>query len=259
MKVVSVCLMSVSALVIFPSSHVTFARPVDTPIRVNTTQSGLKLSLLLPHRTYPRNALVRVSIRVQNVSNHAIDLARNGCPFGTVYAEVLTKAGFLAYPPITPGWPHNPCPRFMPIRTLMPHHALTRHTYVILRGPRMKAAVLVHSTLQLTRLVTGAILSLHLVSGKRPHVTLYTSGELSATLRPAVTPHGPLLWNSWARCDDGRAYGTNTWLGGGGSLGRTIAPSVFAPPDCTVSAWYAFAGWVGQPIARITYPRAPGT
>ena len=69
-------LLLLAAALLTPASG--SARPAqDTmrsnqPIRVTTVARGLKLSVAVPRRTYPRDALAQVTIELRNVSRHPI-------------------------------------------------------------------------------------------------------------------------------------------------------------------------------------------
>lgn len=49
-------------------------------VRVDTITHEVKLSLSIPRRTYPRDALVTVTLRLQNVSRHTVLVSVNNFP-----------------------------------------------------------------------------------------------------------------------------------------------------------------------------------
>jgi hypothetical protein len=77
--------------------------------------AGGKLTLTVPRRSYPLNALARVSLRIQNVSHHDIGYQTPGVSLPGVaspQAQVLDRSG--AFSP-------RPCPSCHPCQALRPH------------------------------------------------------------------------------------------------------------------------------------------
>jgi hypothetical protein len=89
-------------------------------------------------RSYPRNALVRVTVRLENVSGHTVLVSGNN-PAMVVVSDASHQVVY---------WPDAP---FMgqelfgqsmarrPTIHLRPHHHLARSFFVILRGPFLQA------------------------------------------------------------------------------------------------------------------------
>jgi hypothetical protein len=115
----------------------TGAAPVSA-VQIETTTHGVKLSLSVPRRSYPRNALVRVTVRLENVSGHTVLVSGNN-PAMVVVSDASHQVVY---------WPDAP---FMgqelfgqsmarrPTIHLRPHHHLARSFFVILRGPFLQA------------------------------------------------------------------------------------------------------------------------
>jgi hypothetical protein len=135
----SVCL-AVLLLLPFEASPVARAYPAS----VYTSQArshGVVLSLSLTHRTYPQDALVRVTVRLVNVSQHAVLIGGTEaavCVQQGPGIRVTDSTDRRLYPPAIT-WLLASCgPPIIP-RPLLPGHVVQRRFLAVLRGDRIQA------------------------------------------------------------------------------------------------------------------------
>jgi hypothetical protein len=222
-------------------------RTVAAP-RFAADASGLQLSLVLPRHSYPRNALVRVAVRLQNVSSSPVRIYRDACPNGSVFVEVVNRKGQVVYPPIVPGAGMVPCPFPIATYTLRPGQAQTRHVLAILRADRLRpVAVLPGETSVSTDLVT-----VPLTRGHAPRVTVRPSPQPEAVVQPAGQQSGPLYYADYGTCLDGSGWGHLRWQ----SI-RAAAGTYTVRPPCHAAAWSLVAGFLGPPVASVRYGTPP--
>jgi len=76
--------------------------PTDSRYRLDTISHGIKLTLIMPRRAYPLDSLTQVTVRVENMSGHAVVAnSDNICNVPNPRVESITGAGAGAvlYPP----------------------------------------------------------------------------------------------------------------------------------------------------------------
>lgn len=216
--------------------------------RVDTVTHGVKLSLRIPRQTYPKNGLVKVTVRLENVSRHTVLVSGNN-PSMVVVSDASQQVVY---------WPDAP---FMgqelfgqsmarrPTIHLRPHHHLARSYFVILRGPLLQA----HATLGVPakeRNIGGAFVPLALTDEAAPAVTVSDTPTIHATITPPAGTVGPPYFVEQTLCTGKDIYGD--------SRGWDVAPSDDLIPgfssDCVSNRkWIAYAGWLGHPVANIDY------
>jgi hypothetical protein len=255
---------------------------------VTATAHGVTLSLTVPARVYPRNALVRVTATARNVSNHPLGISTldaqhpiNGTTVPQV--QVLDFHGHPVYPPALqyccaiPGSPFFPIP-------LQPGQTRRLHAYVVLRAGRLRAAVDSTSTPQdpvaRYRLTTPS-LTVSLRKPDPPRVTLQEYREnpprpLAATFTPRRSPHGSLLYMEWMDClyFSGSAQlqrtgvvlwtrTSNDWAtvrpdGAGIQIAPHCPPEQQASPHAELAGslvqWHVIAGWPNHSARVFDYP-----
>lgn len=101
----------------FPIKHA--YATTNSSITVSTTAHGIRLTLSVPRRSYPRNALIRVGLRLTNLSHRNMPLPHldgSEGPCTNTLKEVFNDKGIVLYPPAIqtkPGEPPlvpPPCP-----------------------------------------------------------------------------------------------------------------------------------------------------
>ena len=159
--------------------------PVD-PGGAVTISHGVKLSLLLAKEIYPRNALVRVRVRLSNVSHHPIRLL-DSCPYGEVQVQVINRAGSVLYPPALTGEPTLRCGGGTPSSlVLRPGRVISRQLYAILRGGFVQALVSVARAKGVFVNVVGGPAAVTLIPGKAFALAVLLAGMLL----PPGSAHG---------------------------------------------------------------------
>jgi len=101
-------------------------------VSAQTTSQGLNLTLMVPRTVYPRDALVRVTVTVQNASPHAMTIADSGGRLG-LWVDVLNVSGTVVYS--SEGQGSIPGQLVPPVQTrvLQPGQSLQAHPYIVLR------------------------------------------------------------------------------------------------------------------------------
>jgi hypothetical protein len=226
--------------------------PATQPVtgqRVEVTSSGIMLSLVVPQRHYPRDALARVTVQLQNVSQQIVTVAEP-CTSDNPVVQV-TNGRHVVYPPLLalPGGVRPSCNAPAPPTPLylQPGGVVKGPHFVIVRAPNLRAVV--------TLLVNGVeahvstpTVVLGLDALRRPQVTLSTAPTVLADIRPAAAPQGVMRWVDWSRCpaDGGPQIGQRltAWNTGGSPL---------TPPCPRPLEWHVIAGWPNQSVAHINY------
>jgi hypothetical protein len=233
---------------------------------------GILLSITLPNIPFPRNALTRVKVSLQNVTQHTVSVWSPGDDYTLPQAEVMNRAGKVVYPdplkylPPLPG----PPPALVP---LSPRETRNVSVYVILRGSRVRAAVSVgNGPAWPGILVTTSFLVVRLRKPDSPHMTLVSDEPPAVLVQSPFGRHGSLKYVEWMDCyypSEGgilvRDSGSRGWESGWHSadIVRTHVSSVRINPRCpsTVGGmpgvlvqWHVVAGWPGHSVAYFDYP-----
>jgi len=205
----------------------------------------VKLTLIVPKRTYPRNALVRVTIRMKNASHRAVML-QGACGY-TGGVQVINNSGQAVYSPpnliLLPGAPPitGCAPYTLPFD---PGQQVTERPYLVLAGTRIQAWDIVNGK------TLWVAMRVRLTTATPPTVTLHQSPTVSATIHPIGPVSGHLYFIAWTGCDStplasGSSFLSFAWRP---SAGATLFPQCSDPTE-----WHALAGWLDQPMAHIDY------
>jgi hypothetical protein len=159
--------------------------PPATPNRAIVVTQGIRVTVSVPQRVYPRDALVSVWIGVRNISHHAVYVP--GACAGPSNPNVLvwSGSGRLVYPPLIPvAEPQGPlvmaCMAPFP-RLLKPGSALHWRLDAVLRGSWIDARVGLGGPTDI--LVGSHWIHVHL----RVRLTASDAPELNVTNSPVVT------------------------------------------------------------------------
>jgi len=229
------------------------ATPVHRTV-ISTVSHGVKLTLMVPRRVYPRNALVRVTVTLRNVSGHDVQVSGQGmfcCSHYSLGAVVLDTAGQVLFPGDRREAPLGP-PLF-PL-TLVPRHVMSQQVFLVLRSGRVQGVVQVQDTSGLVTVVTPVV-TVRLVTERAPRVILHeaVADEIKATIRPPTHMNGYLYYLDSFVCGKSDLpaglISAEPWEL---SLHRTLTA------DCSyrsapVTSWYALAGWLNHPVVAIDY------
>ncbi len=222
--------------------------------RAQRIAQGLKVSIMVPRRSYPQDALIRVTLGIQNVSHHDVWVEAGGPPFpGETFPqiEVLNDAGSVEYPPAVAGY--LPAPGPPPIaERIPPGERARRHALVVLYASHLRAIVTVlrsqvdpyHAAGVTTPLVT-----VHLTASHPPGVILmHTGSQLNATIEPGAGMHGPLRFVDAVLCQGSGSGGHYFW---------TRSKNQFSPGCATVETRHFVAGWLNHSVAVLNYTTSP--
>jgi hypothetical protein len=162
---------------------------------------GIKLSLIASKSEYPRDALVQVTVRIDNVSDRAITMRE----FSVWNPEVRAETGsgemiFRSGEALLEPFSHGPAPgQFM----LVPGESTEQQVHVILRAERLRPEVVLIENRRST-VVIGQSVSVALYPEEAPHVRLHLD-PLYADIEPAVPVDGALLYQEVCSCGPSRS------------------------------------------------------
>lgn len=265
-RIVPIVGLSVPALLLFlcflPPYPVQ-ARPTSAH-RVEVRAHGVELSLSLPRRDYPRDALVRVTIRLENISRQLVQVGVTGaavCDRRGPGVQVSTASHQILYPPAIT-WLLPSCgPVFLP-RALRSGRAIQRRLFAILRGNHIQAiAAIGKKPVE----ITTPPLTVMLRSEPAPRVILRTTAPSKISVSSATpAQRGSFYYITSEMC----IFPTPGPQGGTGS-GWGMTHFAFSTPDrdgvyrfasgCEPpTRWSFVGGWLNHPVATIEYIR-PGS
>ncbi|HLJ67065.1 MAG TPA: hypothetical protein VKX16_06870 [Chloroflexota bacterium] len=233
-------------------------------LQVDTAVEGVEFTLLTAQRTYPRNAIVPVEVRVTNRSRRTVQIVSwppATCGWHIPYLTAVGVHG-VAVSALPSGFkPHCAPLYFGPAGpgTLAPGQSLSAQQYVVLITPRLRVEADVdrfnyckpHPEYMCTPLVThvrGKVATFRLLPSRAPQATLIGSPPTSLALHP-VPPGNPELWRTgWYEC-----------AGSAGDVGGLLTHGSRIPLhlgcDARHISLHLVAGWVGRPAAVIDYVR----
>jgi hypothetical protein len=223
------------------------------PITVAVTAAGLHLTMTIPRRTYPLNALVRVTLSLTNVTNHTVALGPqdngNGtCATSYPQAEVHGAGGKLLFPPAVTLPLHLPCPNYLGM-PLAAGKSLVQREYLILRGPRVVAVASTRTGQTFSPITTRPVV-LTLTSESPPTATV-TKSPLGIDVHSPVAVSGRLHYVSTWTCPAGASSNGESLQAGQWwvSVGGTRITS-----GCTNPTWWLVAaGWLNHPVVLVKY------
>lgn len=217
---------------------------------ISVTSAGIRLTLTVTPTTYPQDALIPARATVRNVSNHPVVVLGSGdIGPGTSFPqlEVLDAKGTVRYPQALSSFfrSHGPPPR--PVM-LSPGSTIRTSTYVILRGPRVRATITVLRDGNVGGRRTSVHLSITftLAESDAPNVWVRTEGgHRIASIQEPYTPPGPLFYVDSASCS-GMAYSQHlSWTQTGRLITAGCSP---------VKSWHIVVGAVDHSVATVDSP-----
>ena len=126
----------------FAASLPARAPPSSGPLHTAKTMTpGITLTLTVPRDAYARNALARITLKLENVSPYDVAVPNNLCvpEMRVPFAEAVTSGGKTVFPFELPTPPAIGSPCMTSPQTQLPRgSAITRHEYVIVRSARLR-------------------------------------------------------------------------------------------------------------------------
>jgi hypothetical protein len=219
----------------------------STRISVSTVSAdGLRLTLMLPQRMYPRNALVRATVRIQNVGQQTVfTRIGDGCTSTNPFVEVFDWQGRVMDqgPSVTFG---NPGCKHVLGQPFRPRQVVVRHVFAVLRGRYLRAVLSIGKSLH-SRDV-GAKLAVRLIAGAAPGVTIGQTAEPFITVRRPAGANGPLYYSGSALC------GTAT------DPQATQVDLLWSPVSSPLHSgclqtreWHGLVGYLNYPVGEIDW------
>ncbi|MDQ2740944.1 MAG: hypothetical protein M3Z66_01375 [Chloroflexota bacterium] len=235
----------------------------------NAVSHGMRITMAVPLiQPLPRSALLRLRVRVTNVSAHQLELSRP-CDRANPRAVVTNENGVVTYTTMRT-WPvvQRCVPR--PFIQLASGRSVERQNYVVLRGQLVQPVVdrvvdgrTVRVVGKAYRLPVGPqYLRPHItalfvgggrrsVAGGRGNVPLYQTYRIAALEVESRGPtFGPLVVGESALCP-GRQVLVPTWT----AISR-MQPRARIPAPCPrPRLWSVDYGWEGQSIGEVLVGR----
>jgi hypothetical protein len=218
-------------------------------ITVSTTAHGIKLTLEVPRRTYKRNALVKFSVIVQNVSHYAV-FTKLGPQCGMTTnpsIEVSNGKGQLTpqLPSITYGVPCGGAFTGLP---LLPGQFERQHLVGVVSGTYIRAVL--HVGHYLAKAFGTPRIQIRLTAGSPLIATIHQSniGPYATVQRP-TRARGPLYFVESAMCGSSTNFhGLESNLVWSPFLFDRIYSGCAGTQD-----WHGLAGYLNYPVATIDY------
>jgi hypothetical protein len=237
---------------------------------------GVRISLVIPRHTYPRDALVQFTVTLQNVSHQNRYLQDRQPDWGGPYSPHIimrTPGGTLAYEEDLATFLSPTAGDMAGNYILRPGHSLTRHVRFVLEAGQVQAVMRVlggysgFSARPGTPMpdpsqfahhmwrITTPFVSLKLTNEPAPSISIHRAGiELIARVRSAVPATGPALFMDSIRCWTGRStmwsQGHQPWTATRDDLFATTTYS-----HCpSRQPWHAVVGWPNHRVTFIDIP-----
>jgi hypothetical protein len=223
---------------------------------VSSVSHGLRITLSLPCCSWPRNALVRASVTVRNLTARDVLISQRGTALGVQPVDARRRPAGEPFGRL--GHIMSGSGPYLPPLPLHPGKSLRAVFYGVLSSSRLQANVQISDRFAVD--VRGPVARLTLEAGSPPTYTLVSSPEVYADVKPATPATGPLLYETVDSSCHGPGFSEST----GGGIGWLQAPGGRLAPiwpqgpswhgTCTRNYhWEVLAGWVGQPVVHINY------
>lgn len=217
-------------------------------VSVSAISSGLRITLTVGQRSYPRDALIVARVEVQNVSGKAVVLEatciKGGQPYAPAIITVIGSNGSELFPPALSGEQSESCPPYAP-RTLPSGQRLVHRQVVILRAPTVVAVVMLAQQGGSMRPVSARLV-LALTANDAPRLVVRTTPALSATVPGGEQP--PWRYKQWVSCSaNGRllSYADSGW--------RQTSGGKFVPLCINTLEWQLVVGRLNHSVAELDY------
>jgi len=230
---------------VLPPRHV-YATTSGSTV-VTTIARGIRLTLVVPRRVYPKNALVRFSVHVQNVSRHSVlTFIGDGCTQTNPFLEVVDSAG-----DVTSQFPQNMMVHPCPIGAgypLPPGASRIEKVLVVLNGVAVRAVLDVGRFLTKSEVTPPASVGISATGPAPPIVHQSAHGRVITIERPADAA-GPLYLLDSTLC--GPSSGTASLSAH--EIWTAVQGNRIASGCLGAQEWSGFAGYLNFPVVTIDY------
>jgi hypothetical protein len=242
---------------------------------VRASAYGFQLTLNVPKQMYPRNALVRLSVRLSNISAEPV-MVETSCKSDNPSVEVVRPDGTIALPPVIPFPPLDDVSCALPPLQLQRGESQTSTIYAVLRARHIRAVVALG--LPGTPAKPGREVSLRtpsvsvrLTQAPAPSLTMHTGPEVHATVHDSAgRGKRSYLYTDWYRCQQAghptsiagqTFYETGGGIGPAEIVGRVLnwssAKSSRLKPGCAHPLeWHVAVARLNHPVVSTSYPGA---
>ncbi|HZU13596.1 MAG TPA: hypothetical protein VFB58_12220 [Chloroflexota bacterium] len=228
------------------------AAVLGSPVSVSVTGDGMRLTLTVPRRVYPRGALIGVRVALTNLSTHVITYVPRVyglCNRLALPVDVVDSHGD-AVSPLPPIPVPPPCPAPLP-RAVPPGQTISHWVRVAVLANGLRAGATVNM-LAGTGNFSGAdlatpVVRVRLLPASAPAVRVEAG---TATVTKPAGAVGPLYYQGWATCA-GQVVGVLSWTR---AHGNTVSAGCADP-----QRWHFVAGWAGYPVAVMSVSPSTGS
>jgi hypothetical protein len=219
----------------------------STGIADSTVSDGVRLTVTLQRSVYPRNALVRATVRIENVGQHTIlTWVGDGCTSTNPFIEVFDDHGRLLDQGPTVAFDRAGGCSHVLGQPFRPGQVVVRHLFAVLRGRYLRAVLSVGKNLNAQEATSR--LAVHLIAGAAPTVTIDQSGEPVALVQRPPGATGPLYYSGSALCGTAADPQTTSM----DLLWSPVSPTLHS--GCLQTReWHGLVGYLNQPVATIDY------
>jgi hypothetical protein len=209
---------------------------------VRVISHSIELSLTVPRRIYPANALIRVTAQLRNVSGESVGLLGTAGPVCPRYGpgiQVINQAGNVVYPGVSSTF--TTCGGLLLPRPLQPGQMISRKLLIILRAAAIQAVVSLGTPQSPITIVTPAI-RLRLGRERAPFLRAHLTPPFEATIRPSTAQQKGSLYLIQSCSDDFGSRVTFRWTAAPAYLRLSNGGYILRPACSNPEEWYATAG-----------------
>jgi len=222
-----------------------------TVLSTSGSVDGVRLTLSVANRLYPRDALIDASVRVQNGANREVSARGTSCTQTNPYVDDLSASGHVLYPNGI-GWIHllPNCGATTEDTFMPPGYDAVYHVVTIAQRPVLRASMWIRPTNTDVQVIAAAPpLTIRLGPANPPAVhVIQIRGGVGIRLDPDGRPKGVIHYVSLAHCY--RGSDTFDYLG----VFWSSMESQTIPANCAnPSSWRVIAGWFGRSAAFVWY------
>jgi len=262
--IISAILFFIVAAYLESPSSTAQARSDSPDLHAAVVSHGVEIGLSLKQGMFPRNALIRATLRLRNLT--ARPLMFGAWPEVQVLnraGHVVYRAGYDSYPDVVHlrTFPSGPTGGGGFPSPLRPRQSSVRQIFLLLGGARLRPVVELftpqypHAGIGTTTTAYGPTIRVQLIHGRPPHIVVSRTGlegyEMHALVTPATPAQRGAFWYMAVERCGNTINGTLDW-----SPVFTFAPGV--PQLMTTclgrpTEWHIAVAWLNQPLGRYDF------